>query len=431
MDAFRKPSRVIRGRWPGAPSILLAGPLALVMIMPAVARAPVLAGNDATGAPVAAVQEVQRRTASRAATAGPAPSGPPAEAAGPGDDAPVLPVSRAFGDVVVACDNGLHCEVVGVGNGDFGLSLRLSREAGGRGAVALALVQPEGVVAPAALRLDGARVPALAALPWRAEDQGTRIVLGDPGAITAAIDLLRNGDRLVSGDSERGFGMSLTGLSAALLFVDEHQGRLGTRGAWRQRGTRSESTVRQQPALPRLPPAPAAPLPLTDDAASALTARVRAAQASVLQAVDCNPRDASRGFDIARDDAAFALDADRALVLVTCWSGAYQSSAVAFVAPRSGDGAATRLRLPLPPGVAEGDQPSGVATLDTITSGNYDPASAMLTHFAKGRGLADCGVAAQWRFDGERFVPASYVELRRCGGGAPGNWPVLWRTRDD
>ncbi len=70
------------------------------------------------------------------------------DAAGPGDHGSVLPVSRDFGPFVVACDNGPRCEVVGIDDGGFRLLLRLSRDAGARGAQALALVRPEGAIDP-------------------------------------------------------------------------------------------------------------------------------------------------------------------------------------------------------------------------------------------------------------------------------------------
>ncbi len=68
--------------------------------------------------------------------------------------------------------------------------------------------------------------------------------------------------------------------------------------------------------------------------------------------------------------------------------------------------------------------------IDYFTNADYDPATAMLFHSAKGRGLADCGEAATWRFDGREFRLASYSYLGRCSGAEPGNWPALFRSAD-
>ena len=67
--------------------------------------------------------------------------------------------------------------------------------------------------------------------------------------------------------------------------------------------------------------------------------------------------------------------------------------------------------------------------MDSFTNADFDPATATLSQYAKGRGVADCGVSASWRFDGERFVLKAYALLDRCGGVQPGDWIDLWRTR--
>jgi len=53
-----------------------------------------------------------------------------------------------------------------------------------------------------------------------------------------------------------------------------------------------------------------------------------------------------------------------------------------------------------------------------------------LTTFAKGRGLADCGIQTRWRFDGQRFRLVRYAEEPSCDSWhGPDAWPTLWITR--
>ncbi len=329
----------------------------------------------------------------------------------------VAPLYRQLRDFTVACDNGLACEAIGVNDGAFGLVLRLARAPGGDGAQRLRLGTSDGAPEPATLRLDGVAVPELAALPWQRDDDRDALTLDAPADISAFVALVGDGARLSAGSGEDAPALSLSGLRAALLLIDEHQQRLDTPGAWARPGERDSAAVPGAPALPRLHAA-APPPALSPQDATRLAAAVRAQAADALREADCNPpRD---GFDIRDQDAAYPLDAEHALVFVACLSGAYQTSSLAFRVARDGSSAA-RIVPPGPPGLDD-------VNFALLTNADYAPDTATLSHFAKGRGLADCGEAAQWRYDGQAFVLAQYAELRRCGGAAPGDFPTLWRT---
>ncbi|MGH6755523.1 MAG: DUF1176 domain-containing protein, partial [Bradyrhizobium sp.] len=58
---------------------------------------------------------------------------------------------------------------------------------------------------------------------------------------------------------------------------------------------------------------------------------------------------------------------------------------------------------------------------DGVTLGSYD----------KGRGLGDCGDAADWAFDGTAFQPLSYALMDQCRGVTQDDWPVLYRARKE
>lgn len=370
--------------------------------------------DSASNAPVAAPVDPD---AAPDATATP----DPATAAGPAAE----PLYRELRDVLVACDNGRHCEVIGVADdARFGLTLRLSRDPGTDGAQQVRLGTYDGRMNAATLQLDGQASAPLRALPWRSDADTGALVLDDPAAIAAFIALVRNGARLSSGAGQARTDVSLSGLAAALLLVDEHQQRLDTPGAWARTGERDAAAVPSAPSLPRLPPAPAPQPSLTGEEVRTFADGVRERQADALRARDCDaPRDA---YDIRRHDDAHPLDADHVLVFVACYSGAYQTASLPFRVARAGD-AAEPLALPSPPGL-EGVIAARDFTM--LTNAGYVPATGTLSHLAKGRGLGDCGEAATWRYDGTAFHLASYAALRRCGGAAPGEWPSLWRTAD-
>ncbi|NYZ61736.1 DUF1176 domain-containing protein [Luteimonas deserti] len=368
--------------------------------------------------------------------ADPAPPGAPTSpGTAPQADAPaaveavqgIRPVHRLFRETTVACDNGLRCEVLLVGDdSSFGLVLRLLREPGPGGAQRLRLGTYETTPPPATLRLDTVASTDLPALPWRNDADANAWVLDTPQAIARFIDLVRDAGTLSMGEGDAAVSVSLAGFSAALVFVDEHQHRLDTRGAWLQRGDRHDADVTPAPALPRLP-GPPPPLPsLTGEEVRSFADRVRDTEAAVLRGAECDaPRAA---YDIRRNDDAQALDRAHVLVFVACHMGAYQGSSLVFRVARDGS-RSERIVPPSPPGAGIVEV-GGAAHFGLLTSAAYVPATGTLSHLAKGRGLGDCGEAATWRYDGQAFQLASYSALRRCGGAAPGDWPSLWRTAD-
>jgi hypothetical protein len=198
-------------------------------------------------------------------------------------------------------------------------------------------------------------------------------------------------------------------MSAALLLVDDVQGRIGTRGALLRRGDRPDSAVPLAPALPVLH-RPRLASPLADSEATRLAAAVRRARASVLADREC---ERSAG------DAAFALTGNDALVLLSCTAGAYQEGSLVFRVPREAPRQAMLVNLPMLPG----EQAESL-----IWFADYDPASGELVHHMKGRGLGDCGDAARWLFDGNTFHLLQVRRMPRCGGLSPDDWPTLWRA---
>lgn len=335
----------------------------------------------------------------------------------------VAPVYRTFRDVVVACDNIGHCAAIAVNDSAPGLVLSLARDAGADGAQALLLSAPGGDLNASTLRLDAVAEPTIAGLPWQRDaGESAALRIEDPAAIARFIDLVRDGTRL-GDDQDR--SVSLSGLNAALLYIDEHQQRLDTPGAWARRGERDAAAVPPAPALPVLARPASTPPALADADATRLTRSVRGSQADALRAQECNA--AGGEFDVSRQDAAYPLDADHALVFVACYSGAYQGSSLVFRAARDGSDV-TRLTLPAP--ALSDDSEDAREDFDLLVSPDFDPATGTLAQYAKGRGIGDCGYQATWQFDGQAFQLSHYAEMQQCGGLTADDWPVLWRVAE-
>ena len=340
-------------------------------------------------------------------------------AAGP---APV-PVYKEFGDWVAACDNVRTCTAHATpdANSDAadaqnGVTLTVTRDAGGAAMPSVA-VAGEHPGIPTAVSIDGH--PVTGPLPWATEGTGDSRVATLSGApALALLQHMRDGSGMalsLPGSSAR---ISLAGLSATLLLFDDVQGRLDTAAALARPGPQGDASVPPAPSVPVVHAA-AAPPPLANG--KALAAVIRRAQGAALKAHDCDTDVA----DISDGDDAQPLTASDAVVLLVCIQGAYQGSSLVFRVPRTAPRDARLVRLPIPPGATKPDRDSDA---DLVTSAAYDPATAVLSEFAKARGIGDCGALAQWTFDGHAFQPSAYASQDRCGG-EPADWPTLFRTR--
>lgn len=332
-------------------------------------------------------------------------------------NAAFVPVMRSFADMVVGCDNTGACVVAGVPAGqDAGMALLIRREAGEPAQVQLSLLAPDGL-RPAALYLDDKTLPDAGA--WRASEDGQGLTYS--GDVSAWLQAATNARwlRLGKGNQHRA---SLAGLKAALLFVDDRQDRVGTPGAWVDKGADARS-IRPAATAPLL--SSAAPVPALDAAqARALTAWVRKqAQPLLAKAAQAMGVDACEAaMDEGPVDQAYALGQTDALAAIRCLGGAYQDSYLMLRVDRAMRAMPVLLDLPASPVRAEGAE----AASGWLSDPSF--ADGVLSSINKGRGLGDCGEASQWRFDGKQFNLAWNARLDRCGGVTQAGWPVLWRT---
>ncbi len=313
---------------------------------------------------------------------------------------------------LVACDNALRCVAKGFSDAHPGAEIVIDRDAGPSGKLALS-IRAERAFALGDVRIDG-KPAGLGGPAWRldANTDETTLSSSDLAGVRQLVARLRNAARVtLGGDAE----VSLDGFAAAVLRLDERQSRIGGVTALVRTGPLPASRVPRPPALPKIPDHPIT-VTLAPGEEKRLIAAVRADQKAVFAKEDC-------ASDVPVDPEAHALDKTQALVIIPCLMGAYQGSALGYIAPRRG-GKPKRLVLPTP--YLGNDAERGDESY--LTDADFDPKTGTLSMAAKGRGMADCGMSASWIWNGERFVLSDMALQQMCGGAEPGDWPVIFRS---
>ncbi|GAB2516124.1 DUF1176 domain-containing protein [Lysobacter humi (ex Lee et al. 2017)] len=322
--------------------------------------------------------------------------------------APTPPVYREFGEWIVACDVTGACEARGfVDDGGEGLHARFRRDAG---ADAEPVLDIESLPASGGEIFVGTRrwrPTRSGALDWRSRDAQA----DEPRVRIRGIDAVR--EFVVAAQAAESFRIAaetgtLVGFNAAMLFVDDVQGRVGTPGALARPG----SSKARIPAPKPLPAAPAAGRvrEITGEAARRYTSAI------AIPADTCDPalrHESSQLYDIGGGEV---------LALILCWRGPYQAASALYRGPGARPSAARPVLLPFPAGLSGPDEDGHVLFAD------FEPATARLSSFGKGRGIGDYGEAATWIFDGREFRLVHFAMLARPGWHLPGDFPVLWRT---
>lgn len=298
---------------------------------------------------------------------------------------------RTFGDWTAGCDNVGTCTIASLGG-----------EGADFPAAAVAIVRDAGPAAPVTVTLaplgDG---PA----PTRAAVDGRDF---DPARQAAAlVTAMADGHALTLRGSGVAAVQSLAGASAALRWMDAQQARAGNVTAIVAKGDRPASAVPAAAPLPvivAVPPAGAATLP----PAPMLADLARRAQ--------CETRAPAEYWT----PEAHALGRGATLVLIPCSAGAYNLSSALFV---------VRDRKPAP---AQVDAPSGFdatgaegEAVPSVVNGAWR--DGVLTSYAKGRGLGDCGVAQSFVWDGTRLRLSEQSMMGECRGNP--HYIPTWRAK--
>lgn len=361
-------------------------------------------------APVLLIAACQPSDRSAAPASGPAQPEPP-----PAATATALPatagaappsLTRKFRDWRATCDNANHCVAFGPATADVGfVMVALAPGPTATPAITAGSWELEVGGGPFEAVIDGRRY-AGKIVPVDGGDE--LLVFTAPSR--ALLNSLAHGASMHLARGKARVGVSLSGAAAALLWIDERQGRLGTTTALARPGDRPAAAVPAAPVPPRLAAAAAAPqtgLP-QGGLSSALLADpvVRRCRAATLTGGRFEPE-----VEVAR------LAQDKLLWSVPCGSGAYNFMRRYFIT-RADGGAPRPVSFPLGEGGRD-DEPA---------NSRYDPAARTLSAFSKGRGVGDCGRLNVWTWTGEQFDIREERIMPECLGAPPDLWPTTWRT---
>ncbi|MGA9581724.1 MAG: DUF1176 domain-containing protein [Allosphingosinicella sp.] len=317
--------------------------------------------------------------------------------------APQPAALRTFHDWTVGCDNGRACHAVALvpepwPDDALTMSVRRGPESGAQPVLAFELGSDSNAVSVSA---DGRRVAA------RLIGAGgeTRVAPADTAAL---IQALRSSGRLeLHGADGKPLGkISLKGASAALLYMDEQQRRVGTATALVRPGTLAGGA--EPPPLPlvvALPVTSARPLAVSAAAVRAL----REKHGCTIDEVG-GPEEAQTA----------AVGRSQTLLLLACGSGAYNVSYVPFVLRRGHGGAELAAFDHRPGWWAEEGKP-------ILVNAAWDKERALLVSFSKGRGLGDCGTTSEYAWDGRAFRLVEQSEMHECRGSR--DYITTWRAR--
>ncbi len=315
---------------------------------------------------------------------------------------------RSFQDWIVGCDNGRACHAVALATyedeGDGSLTLNLRRAAIGT-ADPVVTIEAHADLCGAILVVDGRRLGARII-----EAQSCAIV--HPADVPELIAALRSAGRLqaIGADGAPLGTVSLQGASAAMLYIDEAQGRLDTESALVRRGARSADAVPRPPVLPVVRAAPFS----TDGALQLDAARVRELRRQTGCTID----------EVGGPDEfdAIPLETGKTLVLLACGTGAYNLSSVPLIARQE--------RGRIVAEVAAFDSPAGFRNEEgppMLVNAEWDGPNGLLREFPRGRGLGDCGVRSHYAWDGARFRLVLREEMGECRGAY--DFIRTWRAR--
>lgn len=311
---------------------------------------------------------------------------------------PQIAELKTFKNWIVGCDNGLLCQAAAMmPEGEVGVTLSVRREPAGNAAPVVWLRVFEGEAADVSADGKSLRVG------LKKNDDEAYVVDAADGI--RLLDALRGAGKVEVLDSAgKPVGsLSPDGATAALLYMDDKQHRLGTRGALVRRGDRPDSSV----------PPPALPVRYTVPGSAKPPARLSAAFIAKVRK-DAGCVDETDDSLVSHD----RLDERHTLAMITlvCKSGAYNYISRNFVIP---DGGAPR--------EARFDD-SGAQEGDTLYYNLFwDSKERRLNALFKGRGIGDCGGGQQYVWDGERFSRVEMEEMDDCRGVI--DFITIWRAR--
>ena len=318
--------------------------------------------------------------------------------------------SRSFRSWTIGCDNIRSCQALSVSSqdgdgGTDGFVIQVERPAGPRGQAVIRLI-PTMIMdeeLPAGIQLQIGREAPFALLPdrenrvWTLPDASVNRFMASARPAGEALVIASDGAQLAT--------VPLSGLVATLRHMDAVQGRTGTVTALIDKGTVPAARVPAAPPLPQ-----PALVPFRSRPTGAVPRAVRSAQtASCSESYDRASREVFTAYDLGRGQTLWEI---------ACGLGAYNT--VTLLVMTDAGGRVTPV-MPLAGSTAE---PTDALWINL----SVDPATGVVSQFAKGRGLGDCGTSEAIGWTGTQFVPLRQATMDSCAGIMPDFWPVLYQS---
>ena len=330
---------------------------------------------------------------------------------------------KEFRDWLAACDNTRTCTAYGFDTDPGGYAyVRLTREGGANAPLRIAIAVNVREGSNFKLSFDDPALGGFPAAPTTGEasndDDLKRLVISDPKAVETLVASLRKAKKLIvtridapgaTASDPATTEISLTGVVAAMLWMDDQQKRIDTVTALVKRGNKPATAVPPPPAPPVVTAVKIPPGPKADKTPSAVIAKARAV---------CEDKTIDESEDATR------LAADQVMYWFPCKdkSGAYNFLYALIIDQRGKPLREVEFKLPR----------EVAATADGGVEMNmnpgFDESTQTMSLFNKGRGIADCGQSSDWAWDGHGFRLIQSKQMPTCKGVAPNDWAVLYRA---
>ena len=224
-------------------------------------------------------------------------------------------------------------------------------------------------------------------------------------AQTAFDSILAGDEAIISYSDQSGeqqVAISLKGISASLLWIDEQQDSVGSKRITGEEPKTGTLVTSREPD------------PLPDEMLDAHNA-----------SPECEPLDELvHGNDI----VSFRLDAENSLYLIPCWAGAYNFG---FVAWLKDNYEIKRLHF-----ASYYEEQTGWTGTMFLVNPYFSEKYNILVDFYKGRGLGDCGTSGLWLWNKYSFRMLEYSAQPECGEYnedeeiGVGSFPIIYRAPD-
>lgn len=325
---------------------------------------------------------------------------------------------RTFKDWAVGCDNGGNCQAISLVPDEGGASIddwdgpvSIVRTAGSDDILKIQILFEPKDMDRYKMIVDGRLIDTG---PIVQGDYPIEIVGADAKKVAGAI--IRGRRLVIQGpDDENITRISLAGSSAALRYIDQQQNRTGTDTALVAKGARVF-----RPADFNIPTI------IVDrwDAAKLVP------ETSDIIALAEEPRCKQDRFGLI-EDQVYPLgkrgNVFRALVLISCGSGAYNFSSAPYIGEYVENARATSGWTFTP---AKFDRPpswGGEGADPLLVNASWNEQDQTLSSYGKGRGLGDCGSAENYVWDGEMFRLIDASAMRECRGAY--EWITTWQAK--